>query len=152
METINKKQSVHKILAHSYYTFFLLFLIGIWMDLILPIRIFSNFIYSTLGLFLILFGSILIFWSQKTSKKLNIENVTKKTFCQGPYKYTRSPTHWGLFLLMFGFGIATNAFFVVFGAFLSIILSKTFFLRREEKVLSYKYGDPYLEYKKSRKF
>ena len=74
--------------------------------------------------------------------------MTKETFCQGPYCYTRTPTHWGLFFLVLGFGILVNAFFVVVTTIVSFIVSKFIFLRRGEAILAKKYGTPYLEYKK----
>ncbi|KKP64099.1 MAG: hypothetical protein UR62_C0020G0001, partial [Candidatus Nomurabacteria bacterium GW2011_GWF2_35_12] len=65
------------------------------------------------------------------------------------YCYTRSPTHFGLFLLMLGFGIITNALFIIIFSVISFIITKFVFIRKEEKILAEKYGIPYLEYKKS---
>ena len=105
-----------------------------------------------MGFIFLIFGTFLVFWAQKTSRHLNIENITKETFCHGPYRYTRSPTHWGLFLLMLGFGMIANAFFIVLFSIISFLITKLVFLKKEEKVLAAKYGTPYLEYKKSVKF
>ena len=68
---------------------------------------------------------------------------------KGPYKYSRSPTHWGLSMLMFGFGITVNAFFIVITTIISYLVAKYTFLKKEEKLLARKYGEPYKEYKKS---
>lgn len=143
------KNKVHKILAHSYSAYFVFFLLGICLDLIFKLKIFDNSIIVPLGFFFLFFATVLIVWAQKTSRKLNKENITKETFCKGPYCYTRSPTHWGLFFLMLGFGMITNAFFVILTTLISFVVSKFVFLNRQERILAEKYGDPYLEYKKS---
>lgn len=152
MEGINVKQPreyrVHKILAHSYVTYFILFLIGISLDVVFKLKIFTHPITAVVGVVFLIFSTVLIFWAQKTSRNLDIANLSKETFCKGPYCYTRTPTHWGLFFLMIGFGIIANAFFVVLTSFISFIISKFFFLNKQESILAEKYGTPYLEYKK----
>lgn len=146
------KHSVHKILAHSYAMHFILFLIGVTLDLVLGFKIFTGTIMAPAGGTLIILGSILILWAQYTSYHLKIENVTKETFCHGPYCYTRTPTNFGIFFMTLGFGMVVNAFFVILTSILSFIIAKFVFLDKEEKVLANKYGTPYLEYKKSVKF
>lgn len=147
-----QKHNIHKVLAHSYSTYFILFLVGVVLDLIFKIRIFTNPVVIPMGVVLLILGSILILWAQYTSRNLKKENISKETFCHGPYCYTRGPTNLGLLFLILGFGIIVNAFFVVFLAFISFILGKFVFLDKQEKLLAEKYGDPYLEYKKSVKF
>ena len=147
---VNKaRPSIHKILAHSYATHFLFFLLGIVLDLWLGFKIFSGELPLILGFLLLGAGTALILWAQGTSKNMNKENITKETFCRGPYCYTRSPTHWGLFFLTLGFGILTNAIFVVILSIAAFVISKLTFLNQEEKLLAFKYGEPYMEYKRS---
>ena len=156
MESDNKtypqKGNVHKILAHSYVAHFILFLFGFSLDIIFKFKIFTNPAMIGVGAVFLILGSILIFWAQYTSHHLNKKNITKETFCHGPYCYTRTPTNFGLFFLVFGFGLALNALFVVLSAFVSFLISKLVFLNKQEKMLAIKYGAPYLEYKKSVKF
>lgn len=159
METKNQgennnhyRSKVHRILAHSYTMYFILFLIGVYLDFIFKIKIFTSSIMVPVGIIFLIFASFLIFWAQKTSRNLNLENLSKESFLKGPYRYTRSPTHWGLFFLVLGFGIIANAFFVIFATVISFIISKFVFLEKEEKILAEKYCTPYLEYKKMVKF
>ena len=144
--------NVHKILAHSYSIYFTLFLIGVVLDLVLKIRIFTGSLMVPVGAILLLFGSVLIAWAQLTSRHLKKDGISKEAFCRGPYCFTRTPTNFGLFFLMFGFGIIANALFVVLSTIISFLIGKFFFLSKEEKILEAKYGAPYLEYKKSVKF
>lgn len=153
METIGtanpRQYRVHKILAHSYSMYFVLFLIGVCFDIIFKFKIFTSSTMVPVGLIFLILASFLILWAQKTSRNLNTENLSKESFCKGPYCYTRSPTHWGLFLLMLGFGIMTNALFVILSTLVSFIISRFVFLEKQENILASKYGTPYLEYKKS---
>lgn len=149
-----QKQSVHKILAHSYSAHFILFLIGFFLDMAFGIKFFNPAIAGVagVGIVFLIFGSILIFWAQYTSHHLKKENITKETFCRGPYCYTRTPTNFGIFFVMLGSGIIANAFFIISFALISFLVAKFVFLKKEEKVLTAKYGAPFLEYKKSVKF
>ncbi len=139
---------VHRILAHSYVMNFVLFLVGVTLDFIFRINIFITSVMVPVGAALLILATILILWAQYTSRNLDIKNLTKETFCKGPYCYTRSPTHWGLFFLMLGFGIITNALFVVLFTLASFLISRIIFLHEEENILAQKYGTPYMEYKR----
>lgn len=143
---------MHKVLAHSYAMHLLLFLIGVVLDVVFGIRVLMDPWAVAAGALLLLVGSILVFWAQNTSRHLDIENPTKETFRHGPYRFTRTPTNFGLFFLALGFGVVANAFFVIMTSFLAFVTAKFFFLAKEEKILADKYGAPYLEYKKSVKF
>lgn len=146
------KHSIHNVLAHSYAMHFMLFLIGVALDFIFRIKIFTHGVFVSSGVILLILGSILISWAQRTSHKLKKENISKETFCHGPYCFTRTPTNFGIFFLMLGFGLIANAFFVILSSIISFIVAKFFFLNKEEELLALKYGKPYLEYKKSVKF
>ena len=146
------KNKVHKILAHAYLFYFVLFLIGLLMDSIFSFKIFKDSSFSWMGIILLVLGTFLVLWAQNSSNKLQKENISVKTFYNGPYKYTRNPTYLGLFLLTLGFGIIADAFFLVFFSIIYFLVVKFIFIKKEENILTLKYGDPYLEYKKLVKF
>jgi protein-S-isoprenylcysteine O-methyltransferase Ste14 len=143
------KDKVHWVLSYSYTFYLALFLVGIFLDSIFRWKIFSSPIFTIVGLFFLLLATLLIFWAQRTSRNLKKEILTKETFLKGPYAFSRNPTHWGLFLLTFGFGFTINAPFIMLASIVSFIVTKMVFLKKEEKILEQKYGEPYLEYKKS---
>ncbi len=154
----NQKQSVqnilkygaHLALAHSYSIYFFSFLFGIILDFIFPFNLMDIPFAFYIGIIFIIVGPAIIFWAQSTSRNLKIDDhVTKHTFQKGPYRFSRLPTNFGLAILILGFGVLMNAFFVVVFTLLSLIVTKFTFLRREEDILEKKYGAPYLEYKKS---
>ena len=144
------KNKVHKVLFHSYSVYFVFFLVGVCLDLIFNLKVFGDSITATsFGFTSLLLGTFLVFWAQKTSRKLQKGQINKKTFSRGPYGFTRTPTNFGLFFLMLGFGIIANAFFIILLSFIAFLLAKFIFLEKEERILAEKYGAPYLEYKES---
>ena len=147
-----KRTKVHRILAHSYTVYFVLFLGGVYLDFLFKTTIFTNPIFEFIGMFLIGFASLVILWAQYTSKNLNIDNLSKHTFSKGPYVYTRHPTYFGLFVLMFGFGILSNALFVILTTLISVLIAKFVFIKQEEEALLNKYGAHYEDYKKMVQF
>jgi protein-S-isoprenylcysteine O-methyltransferase Ste14 len=147
-----EKNKVHGILAHSYLFYFVLLLFGLVLDFIFSLEVFKNSVFILIGIIFLVFGTVLIFWAQRSSLKLQIENMTKETFCNGPYGYTRSPTHFGLFLATLGFGIIANALFIVVFSIISFFITKFVFIKKEEEILAEKYGAPYVEYQKSVRF
>ena len=147
------KLSVHRVLAHSYTMYFVLFLIGVTLDLIFRLKIFRTSIMVPTGFFFLVLATVIILWAQKTGRDLRkVKEVKTEHFCRGPYCYTRSPTHWGLFFMMLGFGIMANAVFVILFTLISFIIAKLVFLDKEETILEEKYGAPYQEYKKLVKY
>ncbi len=145
--------SVHKVLAHSYALYFILFLVGGTLDLVFPLKVFTNSMVVPIGLPLLILATVIILWAQKTGRNLKkVPEVKTEHFCRGPYCYTRIPTQWGLLFLMFGFGIITNSFFVIISTIVSFLISKFIFISKHDKILIEKYGPAYAEYKKLVRF
>jgi len=158
MNPIDKKEifkirnRVHRVLAESYSLYMLNLILGLILSAVWPLKVFQNSTFVDFSAFIIFFSSVLILWAQKSSEKLKTENLTKKSFMNGPYRYTRNPTNLGLFLLIVSFGMLVNSFFVVLFALIAFFVSRLFFIKKEEQLLEKKYGAPYLEYKKTVKF
>lgn len=154
LETERRKLggSIHTILAHSYMAYFFLFLLGLLFHAFFPIKISNNAFIIFLSFLFLFFGTLLIFWAQHTSRKLDKSNITKETFYHGPYCYVRMPTHIGLFMLMLGLGLLINSFSIILFSIISLLVNKLYFIKKEEDFLIKKYGSPYLEYKKSVRF
>jgi len=149
MDELEKKllNSIHSHLAHSYLSWFAFLLLGILLDIFLPLRLFGGAIWSLVGAIFIIFASGIIFWAQRTTRNLHKGgDYTTSDFYRGPYAYTRTPTHSGLFLLTTGFGLIMNAFFVVATSVAAYVIGKRIFLRNYEKLLVEKYGDSYRAY------
>lgn len=142
---------VHFILANSYLMFLFSVILGVIFDTYLNKKIFDASVYKNEGFFLLIIGTILIYWAQKVSANYQERKVKKESrskFEFGPYKFLRSPTHFGLFLMTLGFALIINSLFSIVFTLIAYVISKFLFLRKEERILEKKYGDIYTEYKK----
>jgi protein-S-isoprenylcysteine O-methyltransferase Ste14 len=142
---------VHFVLSHSYTVFFGAVLLGLVFDILIPVALFSNLLFQYVGLAMIVFGSILIYWAQASSsssrKKMEKENE-QRNFESGPYRYSRNPTHIGLTSMTLGLGFILSSFFSVVFVIIASLVTKHFFLRKEEILLEERYGQAYRDYKK----
>jgi len=145
--------AVQFVLAHSYFIFLFAVILGAFLDPLIKKKIFFDDIYQTIGFLMLIIGSIIIYWAQRTSSnyRVKINNNDSKPyyyFLFGPYKYLRSPTHLGLFVTALGFSLIINSLFGVVLIIIAYAFTKFFFLKKEEKLLEIKYGQVYTDYKK----
>lgn len=86
-------KSVHAILAHSYAFYFIAFLLGISLDFLFPFKFPNQSVLMPISVALLIIASVLIIWAQGASKKFKKEktkeNITGKSFYNGPYCFTR---------------------------------------------------------------
>jgi len=109
------------------------------------------------GSVLTLLGVVFLLWTIKAQKELGKGTpmplmATQKLVIQKPYSYCRNPLAFGLVNFYFGISIfiGSPSSVVVVLIFTTIILSYIKFI--EEKELEQRYGDEYVEYKKSTPF
>jgi protein-S-isoprenylcysteine O-methyltransferase Ste14 len=143
------RHAIHSTLAHSYYFHLVTLLLGVILDIFFPVKIFSVSFMAPIGFFMLFIATVIIVWAQFSYRNLEGKEVTKEHFFHGAYCYTRNPTHWGIFIMILGFGFIMNAFFIIILSLISIILTKLVFLKKHESVMQYIFGAPYQEYKKS---
>lgn len=146
-----RKDAVHFVLVHSYLIFLFAIILGVFFDTFLKKKIFSNDIYVNIGFLMLLISTIIIYWAQSTSsnyKKRIGQSESRSHFEAGPYRYLRSPTHFGLFIMTIGFGLIINSLFTIIFTIIAYTITKLFFLKKEEKLLEKKYGEVYRQYKK----
>ncbi len=147
---------VHQILAHSYLVYFTAVIIGFIANLVHP----SNFSFPLLqeaGLLLIVGGTILAYWAQHSAERgTALRNAQPQIcfadFCVGPYKVTRSPTHYGLFFMALGLSVLYASTWMVVGSIIAFCITRFLFIPAEERQLVQKYGQPYVEYKRHVRF
>lgn len=146
---------VHIILSHSYSVFMFFLIASIIIDAFVKKQLFSVDVYYNytqyISCLLIFIGSCLIYWAQissSKSKKEMILNNEDRKFTNGPYKYSRNPTHIGLLFMTIGFGMLLNSVVVTTVMILAFIVTKIVFIKKEENVLLQNYGKVYENYKK----
>lgn len=149
-----KKNTVHHTLAHSYSVYFILLLVGVVLHIIYDFKIFHDVVVLPIGFVFLILATILIIWAQKTGRDFREigQELKPEHFYRGPYRYTRIPTQWGLFILLLGFGIITNSFFVIIFTILAFFISKFVFMGKHQRILAEKYGSAYIEYMRKVKF
>lgn len=144
-------QGVHFLLSHSYLIFLFSVILGVVFDIFIPADIFTHNSYQSIGVILIFLGSMIVYWAQSTSGNYNENNPKHKNksfFYRGPYKYSRNPTHFGLFIMTLGLALIINSLFSVIFTITAYLLTKIFFVKKQEKILEEKYGETYRDYKK----
>ncbi len=155
MVRFNKTHLIHTVLGHSYLVFVICFCLAIICDTIIPIRMNST-ILENIGVLFVICGTVLIVWAQNNSKKSLHERHTEmndeKAFSHGPYRFLRSPTQAGLFLLIAGLGFTIDTIWVVIFAIGALIINILFFIRKQEMILEKRYGTSYTLYKNKVRF
>jgi protein-S-isoprenylcysteine O-methyltransferase Ste14 len=149
----NPGLSVHQILAQGYLIYLAAIVIGFGASYLWPEN--ASFLFEApSGFLLIVLGTAIIYWAQyatgsTSSKRNNNEGaITKQHFFVGPYKYSRSPTQYGLFLMAFGLALLYGSLYMTFTTVVALLIGKFVIIPHEEKHLARRYGAPYLEYKK----
>ena len=151
-EKVEHQKKVHNVLTHSYMTYLMALFFGIIFSAIWPLKIFTDPMLLNTSTIILLLSTLLILWAQRSSKEINKENLSEKSFMNGPYAFTRNPTNLGLFFSMISFGIIINSLFVIFFTLIAFLLARLVFYKTEEKILENKYGEPYRKYKEIVKF
>ena len=124
------------------------------------IHLFWKFGFSIPSHFRILLGLIIISLSgiiQLNSLKIFKLNGRKPTpkfesnnlFITGPYRFTRNPMYVSLVLLQFGLGIILNKLWISTFSFIALTFVHFFAVLQEESYLENKFGESYINYKKT---
>lgn len=146
-----RKDTVHYLLLHSYLVFLVAVVLGAIFDIFINVRIFSHNTYQIIGFLMLFVSTIIIYWAQSVSSNYReriIKNKSRSEFEIGPYRFLRSPTHFGLFIMTLGFSLIINSLFSVIFVFIAYGITKFFYLKKQEMILEKKYGLAYNEYKR----
>lgn len=150
-------RTVHEILAHSYFIYLAAVVVGFGADLVWKLR-FSFPREAEVGLLAIMAGTVMVVWAQRSSRRGSAmrnkanETICRDHFCVGPYVFTRTPTQYGLTLLVLGLAALYGSPVMFAAGILAFLIGRFFFIPKEEHHLTQKYGAAYLDYKKHVKF
>lgn len=142
---------IHFSLSFSYTTFLFAVILGVIFDMIFPLQMLVEEYYKYIGVILIFIGSVLAYWAQTTSRRSKNYEVKERNvsdFLRGPYKYIRTPTHFGIFVMTLGLALAISSPFSIIFTIIAHAISKLIFIRKEESLLEKKYGQVFVDYKK----
>ena len=105
-EMVLRNGVIHHLLFRSYSVYLFSVILGVIFDLFFHFNLFSYFIFDYIGIVFIITGSVIAYWAQSTSGNYKEEIAklkNKSYFNRGPYRYLRTPTHTGLFMMATGF-------------------------------------------------
>lgn len=141
---------VHIVLGHSYLFYFAGLLVAVLFDTFNHIPIMNMRSDNQLGLILLIAGTILILWAQKTTRTGHHRKseLPYTRFARGPYTITRSPTHMGIGIMLLGLSFIFNSLALLVSTMLCFFITHYIFIRKEEKLLVDRYGDDYRAYQK----
>ena len=128
--------------------FYLVFLaVGSALHYRYPVAIDGGILTTLAGAVFLFAGPLLILWSQASIRKFRTGVAAgSPEFSRGPYRFSRNPTYLGLVIMLSGFGLIANSFFIVLFSFLGFLAVNYIILRQEEKILIEKYGEDYRAY------
>ena len=123
------------------YLFPFHFISGAW-----PLRIIIGcFLFLVSGLIALSAFTALI----KNKTPFNPLKPTEKIVCEGSFRFSRNPMYLSLLLLLGSAAILTGSVWLVLALLILFILLERFVIRPEEKYLTDKFGEVYLNYKAS---
>jgi len=140
------------VISKSYLIFLMAIILGVVFDIFFEFSFINNTLYKYLGLLLMAFGTILIYWAQSSSSKAKKEFIKNNrqdfNFGYGPYRFFRHPSYLGVAILSLGFGLVIGSVFSLIFSVLAYFIIIIIFASHEEKILEYKHKEKYINYKK----
>jgi protein-S-isoprenylcysteine O-methyltransferase Ste14 len=125
--------------------------LGLILHMWKPILLVNGDMFSMIGTFLLIVSPLLVMWSQKKRRDVygpKAPELSLKDLSRGPYAYSRHPSHVGLFMLVIGFALILNSFFMIASIFIMFCIFHFFVVPKEEALLEMHIGETYRNYKK----
>ncbi|MBU2620843.1 MAG: isoprenylcysteine carboxylmethyltransferase family protein [Proteobacteria bacterium] len=128
---------------------------GILLEYLFPFRFITGAwsLRIIIGCFLFLASGIMAVSAFivliKNKTPFNPAKPTEKIVCEGSFRFSRNPLYLALLLLSGGAAIVTGSVWLVLALLILFILLERFAIRPEEKYLTDKFGEDYLNYKAS---
>jgi len=157
MPLTKPEPTVHQVLSYSYLVYFLSFILAVILDKVFKLPLLPHN-HAKWGIPILIIGTLIIAWAQSISgagrhaRAHTPETIDKDHFSRGPYVFTRSPTHLGIALMIIGFGFFINSLTVIIVTVIAYVLTKITSIKKEEKILEERFGQPYRDYKKKVRF
>lgn len=118
-----------------------------------PLSLPSSFVFTIIGIVVILTGLAIIFSASRTFKKADTRiepwKPTSRIVSQGVFAYSRNPIYVAFCLASIGIGFVAGSVWVLMSFVPTAITIYFFAIKKEEAYLERKFGDEYLNYKKN---
>lgn len=145
---------IHSVLSYAYFVFLLAVILGLIFDLLIEVNLGWSDIHNIIGFLALVAGPALVYWAQISSRrtaKLKEKGVSVDIFKQGPYRFLRNPSYLGVFIMSLGLALLLSSFFSIVFSILAYLIIRIVFVKKEELLLSHKYGESYNKYKEENK-
>jgi protein-S-isoprenylcysteine O-methyltransferase Ste14 len=124
--------------------------LGWWLHRFMPLPARGNGI-AWVGLLVVVAGVLLALWALLTLRAAHTPvepwKATRAIVERGPYAFTRNPIYLAFALVTLGVGIWINRLAVVAMVVPALLITDRAIVRREERYLTRKFGEPYLSYR-----
>jgi protein-S-isoprenylcysteine O-methyltransferase Ste14 len=135
----------------------LLFVIPIVASLVLEWLVPTGFLHGSLrcvlGLLFSVAGIALSVGGFITQKRAGTDpfpyHPSTRIVAHGPYRFSRNPMYLGFALLTLGLAILVDSAWMLLALPIGLVLTDRFVITREERYLERKFGEEYLNYKRS---
>ena len=128
-------------------------ILGLLFRSIKPLEFFKNDLSLPLGVSLIIISIILVFMSiqsfSKAHTNVDVRKPTTSIVKGGPYRFSRNPIYLSMTILYLGITIWLNDFWLLIMLAPVVLIIQYGVIKREEIYLTRKFGETYIQYKKS---
>ena len=127
--------------------------VGLVLDYLFPIPVLPDPIQYWLGFGIIIASGFIILFVllefRKAETQFDPRKPTTAIITTGPYRFSRNPSYVSLTMLYLGIAIAADSVWVLAGLIPTLVVTHYGVILREEEYLAEKFGEAYLQYKRS---
>ncbi len=127
--------------------------VGLLLDYLFPVPVLPNSIQYAVGFGISIASALIMPFVLLRFKNANTNfdprKPTTRIVTTGPYRYSRNPSYVSLTMLYLGIAIAADSVWVLAGLIPTLVVMHYGVILREEQYLAEKFGEPYLQYKRS---
>ncbi len=128
-------------------------LLGLGFNTLWPVEIFPQAVEFPVGMFIVVVAVVIFAFSVrkfiKADTPLPPYKPTVLIVRTGPYRYSRNPIYLSMTLLQIGIGIWADNVWILVMLIPALCTMHYGVIAREEKYLEKKFGDEYMNYKRS---
>jgi protein-S-isoprenylcysteine O-methyltransferase Ste14 len=132
-----------RLYTHRTYTTIALLLAfgGVFLVHVLhPIRLFYVSFTPIIGAFLLIIGTILIFWAEAFRARHISEGYHDKALVEGPYAFTPHPVYASIFMMYFGLGFVLDSLILIFATIVILVIFAVWLIPYEDRIYADVFG------------
>lgn len=132
--------------------FIICFLLAIIFNFITQIHV-IGYPYNWIGIIFLFIGLFISKMSsnhfQKAKTNINTFDEPDKLITSGMFKYSRNPMYLGFVMALLGISVILGTVSAIIILIMFILITDQWYIKFEEKMMIKKFGDQYVDYKKT---